>query len=437
LYLPDSARWALTHGLIRLAQRREAAKGNPATRRITDPKVRLNPYAHYDTMRSDDPFVAGLASKMTVRHEVANEVLRSDAMGVATFGGAPGPIRRILAASAPSAARSVYEPPSMVAVDPPYHSRYRKLVVRAFSAKAVNALRIRTEEVAARLLDGMAGRDPRQPVDVVKAYASQLPAVVICEMLGAPTDMSDQFLAWSDAAASPLDPGMSRKQFLADQREIDALLDWLRGHFEHLRRHPGQDIMSDLVNSADTDGRRLTESELLATTMLVLAAGLETTVNLMANGIALLEQHADQRALLAQRPDLWPNAIDEMLRSETPVQRISRRALRDTRIGGVELTQGEIVVVMIGAANRDPEVFTDPATFDVTRANAGKHLAFGSGIHYCLGAALAKMEAEVGFRALYDRFPGLRLLDEGERKPTRNLRGFNRLTASLDPTPVH
>jgi cytochrome P450 len=195
--------------------------------------------------------------------------------------------------------------------------------------------------------------------------------------------------------------------------------------------------MSDLVNSTDADGRRLSESELLATTMLVLAAGLETTVNLMANGIALLEKHADQRALLTQRPELWPNAIDEMLRSETPVQRISRRATRDTRIAGVELAQGEIVVVMIGAANRDPDVFTDPATFDVTRANAGKHLAFGSGIHYCLGAALAKMEAEVGFRALYDRFPDLRLLDEGERKPTRNLRGFNRLTASLDPTPVH
>jgi len=436
LFLPDSARWALTHGLIRLAMRREAAKGNPATLRVTDPAVRLNPYAHYETMRSDQPFVGGLGSKMTVRHDVASEVLRSDAMGAATFGGAPAPIRRVLAAFAPSAARSVFEPPSMVAVDPPYHTRYRKLVVRAFSAKAVNALRVRTEEVAATLLDGIAARDLREPVDVVQAYTSQLPSVVICEMLGAPTGMGEQFLQWSDAAASPLDPGMSRRRFLADQRRIDALLDWLRGHFDHLRHHPGQDIMSDLVNSTDAEGRRLTEAELLATTMLVLAAGLETTVNLMANGIALLEQHPGQRALLAERPELWPNAVDEILRVESPVQRISRRALRDTEIAGVRLAEGETVVVMLGAANRDPEVFTDPAAFDITRANAGKHLAFSSGIHYCLGAALAKMEGEVGFRALYDRFPDLTLIDEGERKPTRNLRGFNRLMATLAPTPV-
>ncbi|MDF3293684.1 cytochrome P450 [Streptomyces silvisoli] len=436
MHLPDTARWALTHGLIRLVMRREAARDNPATRRVTDPRVRANPYPHYETLRTDEPFVGGLASKVTVRHDVATEVLRVATMGAATFGGAPGLIRRILAASGTGAARGVFEPPSMVAVDPPYHSRYRKLVTRAFTAKAVTALRERTEQVAVELLDKLTELDVQQPVDLVRHYASQLPTVVICEILGAPTDMRDQFLIWSDAAASHLDPGMSRQQFLAAQKDIDALLDWLRGHFAELRRNPGQDILSDLVNSTDTDGQKLTEVELLATAMLVLAAGLETTVNLIGNGIALLEQYPDQRALLAERPELWPNAVDEMLRVESPVQRISRRALQDTEIAGVALREGEIVVVMLGAANRDPLVFTEPARFDVTRANAGKHLAFSSGIHYCLGAALAKMEGEVGLRALYQRFPDLTLLDEGDRKPTRNLRGFDRLTASLTPAPV-
>ena len=437
MQLPDTARWMLTHGLIRLVLRREARKGNLNTGFLTDRAIQLDPYPHYEQLRTDAPFTTGLAGKLTVHHGVATEVLRAEHFGTASFGGAPRPIRRLLAASGSGAARSVVEPPSMLAVDPPDHSRYRKLVTRAFTAKAVKALRVRTEEVAAELLDDIAGSGGgREPVDLVRRYASQLPVIVICEILGAPTAMREKFLEWGDGAAATLDPGMSRQQFLAAQRGVDALLAWMRGHFEALRRNPGEDILSELVTTADTDGERLTETELLATSLLVLAAGFETTVNLIGNGIALLQQHPEQRALLAEQPALWPNAVDEMLRFDSPVQRTARRALRDTEVAGVPVRQEEIVVLLLGAANRDPKVFERPDVFDVARPGAGRHLAFSSGIHYCLGASLAKMEGEVALRALYDRFPDLTLVDTPHRRPTSNLRGFDQMTAALTPTPV-
>jgi cytochrome P450 len=429
--LPDTARWMLTHGLIRLALRREERKGNLNTRFLTDPRVRAEPYPRYERLRTAEPFAPGLAGKLTVHHEVATEVLRSDELGTVAFGGAPRPVRRLLARAAAGAARSVIEPPSMLAVDPPDHSRYRKLVSRAFTAKAVNALRGRTEQIATELLDDIERDAHDEPVDLVGRYAAQLPVIVICEILGAPKSMREQFLAWGDAAATSLDPGMSRQQFRTAQRGIDALLDWMRQHFRTLRANPGSDILSELVTTADADGERLTETELLATSLLVLAAGFETTVNLIGNGIALLAAHPEQRAALAEQPSLWPNAVDEMLRFDSPVQRTARRALRDTEVHGVPVRREEIVVVLLGAANRDPSVFDQPSRLDITRPNAAKHLAFSSGVHYCLGASLARMEGEVALRTLHERFPELRLVGEPHRRPTSNLHGYDRMVAEV------
>ena len=428
--VPDSARWALTHGLIRLVLRSEARKGNENTRFLTDPEVRDNPYPHYESLRGSEPFARGLAGKITVKHPVATEVLRCEHLGTASFGGAPKAIRRLLSVGATG--RSVIEPPSMLAVDPPDHSRYRKLVTRAFTAKAVAALRVRTEEVAGQLLDDLAREHAGRPVDLVRRYASQLPVIVICEILGAPVEMRDQFLTWGDAAATSLDPGMPLKQFKHAQQGIDALQDWMRGHFEALRRDPGDDVLSQLVTTADKDGEKLTETELLATGLLVLAAGFETTVNLLGTGIALLQDHPEQRELLERSPELWPNAVDEILRFDSPVQRTARRALRDTEIAGVPVREEEIVVVLLAGANHDPDVFTDPGRFDVTRDNAGKHLSFSSGAHHCLGAQLARMEGEVGLRTLTERFPALSLVGRPHRRPTSNLRGYDSLTAQLE-----
>lgn len=430
MWLPDTARWALTHGLIRLVLRRESRRGNTNSLFLTDPAVRDDPYRHYELLRGPEPFSRGLAGKLTVHHAVATEVLRRDDMGTASFGGAPAPVRRLLARA--GGGRSVIEPPSMLAVDPPDHSRYRKLVTRAFTAKAVAALRVRTEQVAAELLDELARDHAGEPVDLVRRYASQLPVIVICEILGAPVSMRQKFLTWGDAAATSLDPGMSLAAFKHAQQGIDALLDWMRGHFEQLRRSPGEDVLSQLVTTADSDGQRLTETELLATSLLVLAAGFETTVNLIGTGIQLLQDHPEQRALLAAEPAHWPTAVDEILRFDSPVQRTARRALRDTEIAGVPIRAEEIVIVLLGAANRDPEVFEDPARFDVTRRGAGKHLSFSSGVHHCLGAQLARMEGEVALRALTEGFPGLTMVGRPHRRPTSNLRGYDSLTARLD-----
>jgi cytochrome P450 len=199
-----------------------------------------------------------------------------------------------------------------------------------------------------------------------------------------------------------------------------------------LRREPGDDLLSALATMADDDGSGLTETELLATALLVFGAGFETTVNLIGNGAAQLFAAPDQRRLLTEDPSRWPNAVDEVLRIDSPVQRTARRAHRNTTVHGVPVAAGELVVLVLAAANRDPQVFGDPHTFDVTRANARDHVAFSSGIHYCLGAALARMEGEVALRALFERFPDLAPAGRPERRRTLILRGYAAMPVVLD-----
>jgi cytochrome P450 len=188
------------------------------------------------------------------------------------------------------------------------------------------------------------------------------------------------------------------------------------------------------VTTVDDDGGGLTETELRATAALVVGAGFETTVNLIGNGAALLFAHPDQRRLLAEDPSLWPNAVDEVLRVDPPVQRTGRRARRSTTVHGVPVAEGEWLVLLLAAANRDPRVFPDPHTFDVTRANARDHVAFSSGIHFCLGAALARMEGEVALQALFERFPDLGPAGSGRRRDTVILRGHESLPVTLRST---
>jgi cytochrome P450 len=288
--------------------------------------------------------------------------------------------------------------------------------------------------VADELLDGLDGPGP---VDLVARYASLLPVTIICEILGVPVSMREQFLGWGDGAAASLDPGLPWRRFQLSGRSIAALHEWMVGHFQRLRRDPGEDILSQLVALADEDGGQLTERELLATALLVLGAGFETTVNLIGNGAAQLFAHPDQRLALAEDPALWPNAVDEILRFDSPVQRTARRAQRDTEVHGTLVREGTVVVTLLGGANRDPKVFADPQRFDVRRANAREHMSFSSGIHYCLGAALARMEAEVALRRLFERFPDVAPAGPAHRRPTRVLRGYDSMPVLLGaPTGV-
>jgi cytochrome P450 len=208
-----------------------------------------------------------------------------------------------------------------------------------------------------------------------------------------------------------------------------ALHEWMVGHFNRLRRAPGEDILSQLVQVADEG--ELTEDELSAIAMLLLGAGFETTVNLLGNGALLLMGSPESRALLEQDPDLWPNAVEEILRYESPVQRTARTAMRDTQIAGQPIRQGELIVTLIGGANRDPAIFPDPHRFDICRSNARDHIAFSSGIHFCLGAALAKLEGEIGLRQLFARYPDLSIAGPPQRRTTRVLRGYDKMPVRL------
>jgi cytochrome P450 len=426
-------RWGVRHGLISWSTRRGARAGDVSAQLMIDPVLVDNPFPHYETIRAkgklfDNGFVLN-----TVSHPVATAVLRSPDFGV--IGGFSGNVPawlRLAQAAGGQGPLGPVEPPSMLAVDAPDHTRYRKLVSRAFTAKAVAALRSRTEKIAAELLDRLDGRDG---LDLMEDYASLVPATVIAEMLGAPVAMSRQFLAWGAEAARSLDAGLSLGEFRRSERGLRALQRWMEDHFEHLRAHPGDNILSSLVHAHSAEGK-LTEDELTATAMLLLAAGFETTVNLIGNGVALLDAHPEQRERLRAEPELWPNAVDEILRFDSPVQRTGRIAYRDTEVAGEHVAAGRPVVTLLGGANRDPEVFDDPQRFDVARPNAGEHIAFSSGIHYCLGAGLARMEGEVGLRALFQRFPDLTRTGAPHRRPTRVLRGYDampvRLAARVD-----
>ena len=425
-------RWGLRHGLVRRILHRRARAGDIGSRIMVDPTVRDDPYPWYEQIRGRGRVVATGLAPTTVDHALCTAVLRSPDFGTAARAPSrlPLPVRLAMRA-AKGGPLTPAEPPSMLAVDPPDHTRYRRLVTRAFSARAVAALRRRVEEVADELLDAMAAKAAAgEAVDLVRDYASLLPATVIAEMLGAPVAMRRQFLEWGEGAAIALDPGVSLRDFRRGERDIAALHAWMLGHFAEIRRSPGDDILSALVAVHD-EGQGLTEDELSSIAMLLLAAGFETTVNLLGNGTALLVGYPDQLALLREGAASWTVAVDEVLRFDPPVQRTARVAQRDIEVAGERFSDGQFVILALGGANRDPAVFADPQRFDVTRTDADRHVSFSSGIHYCLGAQLARMEGEIGLRALFTRFPDLALAGPPHRRPTRLLRGYDAMPVTL------
>jgi len=253
--------------------------------------------------------------------------------------------------------------------------------------------------------------------------------LVIADLLGVPTERREDFLRWGAAAAATLDPGLSLRRYLSAERALRAMHRFLRSHFERMRRDPGEDLVSRLVSLPEDEA--LTERELHATVMLLLGAGFETTVNLLGNAVVLLDAHRDQWDALRADPSGWPKAVEEFLRLDSPVQFTGRTARADVVLAGRTVQAGTRVTVLLGAANRDPDVFAEPARLDVGRANARDHLAFSGDIHYCVGAGLARLEAVVGLQALSERFPGLRVAGSPVRRELQTLRGFEELPVVL------
>ncbi|WP_345733598.1 cytochrome P450 [Cryptosporangium minutisporangium] len=426
-------RWIGRHGVARVVIGRAHRRGDLHARILSDPAARADPYPTYDEIRARGPLVPGQLMMQAVSHQAVTDILRSDAFAVGFDPEAMPFLARKLFTRVAADERIVgpIDPPSLLVTNPPDHTRYRRLVSRVFTAKAVEALRGRVEERTAELLDAMAARPDGQPLDLVSEFASLLPVTVIAEILGVPLDMRKQFLTWGSMAAPVLDIGLSYQQYVESETALEQMSDWMYGHFEKLRREPGDDIVSQLVHLDDASGQ-LDNRELLAIAGLLLAAGFETTVNLLGSGAVLLIENPDQRAALEADPSLWANAVDEILRFESPVQATSRRSIRDTEVCGVPVPTGSFVTAMIGGANRDPEVFPDPHTFDVRRSNAKEHLAFSSGAHYCLGASLARLEGEIGLRRLFERFPDLSLAGKPSLRSTRTLRGFDQIPVHLN-----
>jgi cytochrome P450 len=425
------ARWAVRHGMPAAYLTRAARRGDLVARLLRDSDLRAQPHDLHEQLRARGPLVHTALGPLSTSHAVASEVLRSDRFGVGfDWSGAPRPARWALAFGDDPTVTGVAEPPSMLVVDPPDHTRYRRLVGRAFTPRATAAAEPMVRQVADTLLDALEPAAARgEPVDLVAAFAAPLPVLVIADLLGVPADRQEDFLRWGAAAAATLDPGLPLRRFVAAERALRALHDFLTGHFARLRRDPGEDLFSRLVAASDDDA--LTDRELHATVMLLLGAGFETTVNLLGNAVVLLDAHRDQRAALLADPAGWPNAVEEVLRFDSPVQITGRTVRADTELAGVPMRPGSRVTLLLGAANRDPAVFADPGRFDTTRRNARDHLAFSAGIHYCVGAGLARLEAAVALRALTERFPDLRVSGRPVRRDLQTLRGFEHLPVTL------
>ncbi|WP_188546335.1 cytochrome P450 [Rhodococcoides trifolii] len=422
-------RWVAMHGFIRFIAKRGVKINDPQAKLIADPATREDPKPVYKQIRDNGTLFDSRVVSLTVDHRVVFDLLRSDDFRTVIQGAnLPAPLRAIEKRTRTSALHPL-APPSLLSVEPPSHTRYRKVVSSVFTVRAVNQMRDRLQVTADQLLDELVASGVGT-VDIVDAYCAKLPVAVISDILGVPPEDRDRILKFGELAAPSLDFGLTWTQFRLVEKGLQGFDEWLADHIEFLRANPGDNLMSELIASSD-DGVFLDDRELRATAGLVLAAGFETTVNLLGSGINLLINNPDQLARLFEDPSLWSNAVDEMLRLESPVQMTARVAKHPVEVEGHSLATGRTVVCVLAGANRDPKVFDDPDTFDVGRPNANKHLSFSGGRHFCLGAALARAESEVGLRTLFERFPDLSSAGAGVKRDTRVLRGFLTLPVHL------
>ncbi|MGW1275340.1 cytochrome P450 family protein [Streptomyces tsukubensis] len=288
--------------------------------------------------------------------------------------------------------------PNLLEVDPPDHTRLRKLVAREFTMRRVEQLAPRIEEITGELLDAMV---PAGRADLIGAFAFPLPIIVICELLGVPPGDRDSFRIWSHSIVAPEDQSEVEPALIALGTYLDELIETKR------RQGSTGDLLSDLIRARDESDDRLSAPELRALGFLLLIAGHETTVNLIGNGVRALLAHPGQLAALRADPGLLDGAVEEMLRYDGPVETSTLRySAEDVPVGGTVIPAGDVVLVGLGAADRDPARFPDADTFDIRRDTRG-HLAFGHGVHFCVGAPLARLEARIALTALLGRCPGL------------------------------
>ena len=404
----------------------QAAKAQPLFNPLAPDFIR-DPYPAYARLRTTDPVhLTPLGIYLASRHAEVSLVLRDKRFGK-DF------VNRMTRRNGPEILEEpVYRSMRhwMLVQDPPDHTRLRGLVVKAFTARRVEDMRPRIQQIVDETLDRM---EPQGHMDLIEDFAFRLPVTIICDMLGIPEEHRETFYKSSRDGGRLLDPVPLTPQEIKDANAgNEAAQFYFRQLFELRRRNPGDDLTSQLVH-AEEDGHKLTNEELTANIILLFGAGHETTVNLIGNGLLALHRNPDQLALLKANPSLITNAIEEFLRYDSSVQSTGRVALEDIDdLGGKRIPKGENVLCLLGSANRDPAVYPDhPDRLDIVRPNV-RPLSFGGGIHFCLGAQLARIEAEIAIATLLRRLPDLRIddVDNPEWRPTFVLRGLKRLPAS-------
>ncbi len=377
----------------------------------------LNPFPRYEAMRHSEPVFQDQETGVwhVFRYDDVQRVLSEHATFSSRIGGDnPSETGQLFAAS-------------LINTDPPRHRQLRSLVSQAFTPRSVEALGPRISELTDELLDPVAGAGA---ADLIDQLAYPLPVIVIAELMGIPAADRDRFKQWSDVIVSQTRPGADETGHMAAHREM---AEYFTGMIEQRRRRPGNDLISALL-AAEIDGQKLSVIELLGFCALLLVAGNETTTNLIGNAVLCFNEAPGTAERLIAEPALLPPAIEEVLRYRAPVQSMYRISAVDTTLRGLPIPAGSPIVAWIGSANRDGEQFPHPEVFDVGRS-PNRHLAFGQGVHFCLGAPLARLEARIALQAVLSRLPGLAVDPEAqlERMESTIVYGVKQLPVSWQP----
>jgi cytochrome P450 len=388
----------------------------------TLPQVVADPYPVFTARRAVEPvgWSEALGEWVTFGHAEADAVLRHRGLGRHWWLRWP---------EEPLPNYTLLHEHSLLENEPPTHTRLRRLVAAGFGRRQVERLRGRVTEIARGLArdvrDAAAGGST---VDLMPLYAEPLPVAVIATLLGVPDEDRGLLRPWSNAIVKLYEPAPPVDKRRAAETAATEYVGYVRGLIDYRRRHPGEDLLSDLIATRDADGSRLSEDELVATAVLLQMAGHEASVNVVGNGTYALLSHPAERARLTA--DLVPSAVEELIRYDSPLQLFERTATEPVRIGSIAVEPGQKIAALLGAANRDPAVFADPDRLDLARS-PNPHLGFGAGIHFCLGAPLARVELQASLATLLTDLPGLALAGEPTRHPTFTHRGFATLPVTV------
>jgi cytochrome P450 len=401
--------------------------GEPVIFNPFEPGFFDDPYPQYAALRAHDPVHRSpLEVWVLFRYDDIVGVLRNSSLSVQVDNATPTARMQMFAEQAPEERERGAH--SILNVDPPDHTRLRRLVSKAFTPKMVHELRPRIEALVDEAVDTMAARGE---ADVISDLAFPLPFTVISEMLGMPDGNRDEVRGWSHTLTKTLDPILSPEEVQAALAAADNMQAHVQDMLAWKRDHPADDLLTGLL-AAEDEGDRLSEIELLDQVLLLYVAGHETTVNLIGNATLALLRHPDQLARLRADPELDGGAVEELLRYDSPVQFSRRITIADLDVDGTTIPAGTFTLTCLGSANHDEARWGPTADeLDITRADAGQHMSFGNGIHHCLGSSLARTEAQVAIGALVRRFPDLALAGEPERNGRVVLRGLESLPVTL------